>query len=48
MADIHYKNEEKFKEKNNPDLKWVFVSVMLIGLCVLASWFGVYSLFTML
>ncbi|SDQ55529.1 cytochrome c oxidase subunit 2A [Virgibacillus salinus] len=46
MTSLHHQKEEKAK-KESPDLKGTFISVMMLGLFILASWFGVYALFVM-
>lgn len=35
----------KASEKEKPDLKGTFISVMLLGIFIIITWFGAYALF---
>ncbi|MGP4107154.1 cytochrome c oxidase subunit 2A [Virgibacillus sp. L01] len=45
MTSLHHQKDDKANKKESPNLKGTFILVMMLGLFILASWFGVYALF---
>lgn len=45
MGNVQNRKMKSDTEKNEPDLKGTFISVMLIGVFLIVSWVGIYTLF---
>ncbi|MEC5422510.1 cytochrome c oxidase subunit 2A [Virgibacillus sp. C22-A2] len=45
MSSVQERKPQTDTQKEEPNLKGTFISVMLIGLFIIVSWAGVFALF---